>query len=168
MSVSLDPEEFTSLVSEVRLYAYFLLAATTAMLYDVCLMLPDEIVFVWRRKWSLLTTLYLIIRYFTLFNMVMQLALEIVPFKSVYVCKIVTYLAFGLDALSMIAVAVFGTVRVWGITGKRYLPALLVFVPSIFVPAINIYGYTIPESWSIIFGGPVAGCYAEGAGPSFH
>ncbi|TFK49922.1 hypothetical protein OE88DRAFT_1661332 [Heliocybe sulcata] len=48
-------------------------AATTWLVYDIVITLDQEIKFTWRSRWTIPKSLYIIVRYFTLANMLLYL-----------------------------------------------------------------------------------------------
>ncbi|KAI0072084.1 hypothetical protein K474DRAFT_1711900 [Panus rudis PR-1116 ss-1] len=70
----LTADELASWVSDLRMEATYASAAIALMLYDTALTFPQEIQFVWKKKWSVMTVLFLIIRHVE----VIALAMEVV------------------------------------------------------------------------------------------
>ncbi|KAG2337480.1 hypothetical protein BDR05DRAFT_774201 [Suillus weaverae] len=60
--VSNDPSWWPLINSNI-LYSYWIVAAGAVVVYDWVLSLGQEIELIWRQRWSLMTVLYLIIRY---------------------------------------------------------------------------------------------------------
>ncbi|KAG1738374.1 uncharacterized protein EDB91DRAFT_457133 [Suillus paluster] len=60
--VSNDPA-WWELINSARFNSYFLVAACAAVIYDWVLTFEEEIELIWRQRWSLITVLYLVIRY---------------------------------------------------------------------------------------------------------
>jgi len=60
--ISNDPELWP-LISGYRVYSYFVVASSVAVVYDWALNFGQEIELIWRRRWSLMTVLYIIVRY---------------------------------------------------------------------------------------------------------
>lgn len=60
--ISNDPSWWPLIIS-FRFSSYFVVASATAVVYDWALTFGQEIELVWRPRWSLLTYLYLVVRY---------------------------------------------------------------------------------------------------------
>ncbi|KAG1855324.1 hypothetical protein DFJ58DRAFT_727519 [Suillus subalutaceus] len=60
--VSNDPT-WWSTVNAYRVSSYFIVAASVGLMYDWALTLGQEVELVWRQRWSLMTVLYLGVRY---------------------------------------------------------------------------------------------------------
>lgn len=60
--ISNDPSWWPS-IEEYRVESYFALASTVAVIYDWALTFEQEVELVWKRKWSLMSVLYLGLRY---------------------------------------------------------------------------------------------------------
>ncbi|KAG2355204.1 hypothetical protein BDR07DRAFT_557727 [Suillus spraguei] len=62
-SISNDDPSQWPLISENIFYSYWTIAAGVVVLYDWVLTLGQEIELIWRKCWSPMTVLYLVIRY---------------------------------------------------------------------------------------------------------
>jgi len=51
------------LINGYRVYSYFVVAASVAVVYDWVLNFGQELELIWRRHWSLMTILYISVRY---------------------------------------------------------------------------------------------------------
>ncbi|KIK41196.1 hypothetical protein CY34DRAFT_806374, partial [Suillus luteus UH-Slu-Lm8-n1] len=60
--VSNDPGWWPSIDAQV-IYSYWMVAAGVLVVYDWVLTIGQEIELIWRQRWSLMTVLYLSIRY---------------------------------------------------------------------------------------------------------
>ncbi|KIK36109.1 hypothetical protein CY34DRAFT_539527 [Suillus luteus UH-Slu-Lm8-n1] len=63
--VSNDPSWWPTIDLNIA-YSYWIIAASVVVVYDWILTLGQEIELIWRQRWSLMTLLYLIIRYIAL------------------------------------------------------------------------------------------------------
>lgn len=68
--VSNDPGWWPT-IDSYRFYSYFAVVASVAVVYDWVLTLGQEVEMVWRQRWSLMTVLYLGIRYIGILYAVM-------------------------------------------------------------------------------------------------
>jgi len=60
--ISNDPT-WWPLINTYRLYSYFIVAASVAVIYDWVLNFGQELELIWRERWSLMTVLYISVRY---------------------------------------------------------------------------------------------------------
>ncbi|KAG1822142.1 hypothetical protein EV424DRAFT_823199 [Suillus variegatus] len=60
--VSNDPSSWPIINSNI-FFTYWAVAASVVVVYDWALTLGQEIELIWRQRWSLMTMLYLVIRY---------------------------------------------------------------------------------------------------------
>ncbi|KAG1844814.1 hypothetical protein DFJ58DRAFT_515308 [Suillus subalutaceus] len=60
--VSNDPS-WWPFINTVVIYSYFTVAASVGLIYDWALTFGQEVELIWRQRWSLMTFLYLIVRY---------------------------------------------------------------------------------------------------------
>ncbi|KAG2140136.1 hypothetical protein DEU56DRAFT_294675 [Suillus clintonianus] len=60
--VSNDPS-WWSTIKTLRFFSYFVVASSTAMIYDWALTFGQEVELIWRQRWSLMTVLYIGVRY---------------------------------------------------------------------------------------------------------
>lgn len=65
--VSDDPSWWPT-ISSSRIFSYFVVASSTALVYDWALTFGQEIELIWKRRWSLVTVLYLNLRYIGIIN----------------------------------------------------------------------------------------------------
>ncbi|KAG2103740.1 uncharacterized protein F5147DRAFT_838461 [Suillus discolor] len=86
--VSNDPS-YWPYISFIILVSYWTVAAGIVVVYDWVLTLGKEIELIWRQHWSLMTVLYLIIRYIG------------IPFSVVNLLRAITYYAINGTILSM-------------------------------------------------------------------
>ncbi|KAJ3476720.1 hypothetical protein NLI96_g10968 [Meripilus lineatus] len=59
-------------------------------------------------------------------------------------CRALTGFNYALVVSVLFSGTAFSSLRVWAISGKRMLPLVVVLVPSLVVPIVNIYGFTLP------------------------
>ncbi|KAI0078418.1 hypothetical protein K474DRAFT_1674125 [Panus rudis PR-1116 ss-1] len=125
------------------------LSAMTLVLYDYLLTFPQEVACIWNRKISAVTILFLTNRYATLFDLTLSTGYDIGS----------TYIRNPKHAYSYTPTRSFSCLRVWAIWERNILPAIPVFLLSMFVPAVRIYNYSVAEKWLIFTDGPLPGCW---------
>ncbi|KIK35664.1 hypothetical protein CY34DRAFT_811984 [Suillus luteus UH-Slu-Lm8-n1] len=124
--VSNDPS-WWSYIDLRFLSSYWLVAAGVVMVYDWVLTIGQEIELIWRQRWSLMTVLYLVIRYIG------------IPY-SVYVTrpKIGDILAYAINWTNVAITAMLGVIMIARLyamyQGSR---TILIFLVIIFL-AVNI------------------------------
>ncbi|KAF8126819.1 hypothetical protein EV363DRAFT_1452836 [Boletus edulis] len=55
--------ELQTALAELQLNDYISLVLATTVVYDYCLVIPKEVTYIWKRPWTWVSTLYLLIRY---------------------------------------------------------------------------------------------------------
>ncbi|KAG2343989.1 hypothetical protein BDR05DRAFT_962272 [Suillus weaverae] len=65
--VSNDPSWWPT-ISSFSIFSYFVVASSAALVYDWALTFGQEIELIWKRRWSLVTVLYLNLRYIGIIN----------------------------------------------------------------------------------------------------
>ncbi|OAX33119.1 hypothetical protein K503DRAFT_804638 [Rhizopogon vinicolor AM-OR11-026] len=78
MTIVSDDPSFWPLIGYFRGYSYFTVAATTALVYDWALTLGKETELIWGQRWSVMTILYLCVRYLG------------IPYSAIYTIESVT------------------------------------------------------------------------------
>jgi hypothetical protein len=61
--ISNDPATWP-VIDAYRFYSYFVVAAFVIVVYDWALIFGQEVELVWKQRWSLMTVMYLGLRYF--------------------------------------------------------------------------------------------------------
>ncbi|KAG1784730.1 uncharacterized protein HD556DRAFT_1531904 [Suillus plorans] len=121
--VSNDPSSWPHISSTI-FFSYWTIAAGVVVIYDWVLTLGQEIELIWRQRWSLMTVLYLIIRYIG------------IPFSVVNVLSTIAYYALNGTILALTAMlGVIMIARLYAMyQGSR---TMLMFLVIIFL-AVNI------------------------------
>ncbi|KAG1729362.1 hypothetical protein EDD22DRAFT_409083 [Suillus occidentalis] len=133
--VSNDPSWWPYVDSTV-FYSYWQVAFGVLVVYDWVLTIGQEIELIWRQRWSLMTVLYLVIRYvgipFSVANV-----LEIIPFVSL-TDAVSNILAYATNATNVVITAMLGVIMIARLyamyQGSR---TMLIFLVIIFL-AVNI------------------------------
>lgn len=164
-----DTEEQDSKLLSVVLNStrvgYCVLAAFAVLLYDICLTSSREVDCIWRRRFTAVTALFAINRYATLASMSLQVIAGMYVPKSTISCNAIKYSANVFDVLGAFTFAAFASLRIWAICGRKWFPLLVVLIPSLFIPCINIYNFSARFTVSVISSGPFAGCTFEPLDP---
>ncbi|KAI0080538.1 hypothetical protein K474DRAFT_203978 [Panus rudis PR-1116 ss-1] len=80
-----DSESAASVLSETRVSVGISIAAATILVYDTILTFPQEIKCIWSRKWSVVTLLYVALRYGTLLDNILSAAYSVMTPSHVVV-----------------------------------------------------------------------------------
>ncbi|KAK7693026.1 hypothetical protein QCA50_002591 [Cerrena zonata] len=149
--LGLTPDEAIFYISQIQLLNFLLAVALTLAVYDTILSFPKEVKCIWQGKFGTGPILYLFIRYGTVLNMFLELLSGFPVSKRVIYC----YTPLNQDARA------FDCVRIWSICQHAWIPTVLVFVLSMFEPAINIYARlpTFVGSYLVVPSGPLAHCW---------
>ncbi|KAI0075177.1 hypothetical protein K474DRAFT_1646913, partial [Panus rudis PR-1116 ss-1] len=135
-----DPQLIINELIDLRRIAAVNISATVLIAYDIVLTFSREVESIWKRQWSLITLLYVIIRYGALFDLLtnviftLYVANDVTPIS----CKALNDTLDVLDILLLSAIAAFTCLRVWAITARQWIPLVTVFLLSAFIPAANI------------------------------
>ncbi|KAG1789236.1 uncharacterized protein HD556DRAFT_1447086 [Suillus plorans] len=121
--VSDDPSWWPTISSDIFL-SYWMIAGATVVVYDWVLTLKQEIELIWRQHWSLMTLLYLAIRYIG------------IPYSAVYMLSNIT--DYAIDGTGVVITAMLGVIMIARLyamyQGSRMM---LIFLVIIFL-AVNI------------------------------
>ncbi|KAH9848729.1 hypothetical protein C2E23DRAFT_738700 [Lenzites betulinus] len=117
-----------------------LLTPYSALLaYDHLLTFSGEVQFVWGRKFSGATVIFLLNRYITLFNKILlPISTFWWPNQTDKNCAAPIILTEIFTVIAYFVVAVFSALRVYAIWNKDWRPFLLVLVIALTVPATNM------------------------------
>jgi len=119
--------------------------------YDTLLTFSREVDCIWNRKFSAVTVLYVLQRYTLLFCVILR---QYNP-STIIACKALLVMQDITNICSMMGVAAFSVLRTYAICGRVNVPVVLVFLCSMFLPAINLYNYSRPQEYLVIDGGCV-------------
>ncbi|KAJ3547620.1 hypothetical protein NM688_g5382 [Phlebia brevispora] len=123
---------------------YIQAATAVWLLYEYLLMVPDEIRCVWRRRRSAATFIYLTLRYFTLLDQ-LHLLQYVVHWSNspssaqLTACTAIWRFVQSVDIIFYIAVAAFGTIRIYAITEKSMKRTALVWGLSLVFICCDLY-----------------------------
>ncbi|CAL1714727.1 unnamed protein product [Somion occarium] len=154
-----DPEIVAAEVEDVRRIGSVLIASSVLVAFDIVLTFSREVECIWKRKWNAVTLLYIVNRYGALFDLMVGAIFTLYVAKTVASCKAIDYSTFFFDILVLSGIAAFTCLRVWATCDRKWLPLIVVFLLSFFVPAANIYAFSTPAQWIVVPSGPVAGCF---------
>ncbi|KAI0827779.1 hypothetical protein BC628DRAFT_1418373 [Trametes gibbosa] len=146
---------------------YCIVASSVLLWYDFVLTLPDEYRHMWRRKFTGATAIYLVMRYSAIFDRVF-FCLEVLVWNStdqgcvVYLCLLVsidplsscvdlTHTDDVFTILNYLAIALFTTMRVYGVWGRDWKP-LLVALPLSFLQPVSLVPNNIWDDVAPYFG----------------
>lgn len=151
---NVDP---TFLISLAYQQTYCDIAATTMIIYDIILTFNRERTTIWKRKFSVVTLLFLSMRYFVLITQIMSIVNEFQP--SVLVsCRATLFVYYTTGLLTRLSSAVFHALRVWAIWGRQWLPLLIVLPVALLPITLVVYQATTLEVTAAPGPFPIGGC----------
>jgi len=134
-------------------------ASIAVLLYDILLTFDREVTCIWKRKTSAVTFIYLYLRYATLAFQIPHLVNSIQPGNPIG-CKVTGYLADALCVSLLFTAAVFISLRMFAIWGRRWL-VLVVILPISLVPAVSnayLFSFMRLSPLATTPGSPLHGC----------
>ncbi|KAK7684367.1 hypothetical protein QCA50_012314 [Cerrena zonata] len=114
------PQEIISELLQQQTISYVLAVAITLAIYDCVHSWSQELAYIWRRKATLVSILYIWIRYDVM------------------------------GILNRFSYAAFNCLRIWGISLHQWTPTLFVSLLSMFDPVINIYNLADPTDYVMV------------------
>ncbi|KIK39609.1 hypothetical protein CY34DRAFT_808061 [Suillus luteus UH-Slu-Lm8-n1] len=120
MVVVLNDPSLWPMISWNMFLSYWTVAAGVMVVYDWALTFEQEIELIWRQRWSLMTVLYLVIRYIG------------IPY---YVCNIMSYIMNGTNVVVTALLGVIMITRLYAMYQRSRIT--LIFLVIIFL-AVNI------------------------------
>ncbi|KAG1748431.1 uncharacterized protein EDB91DRAFT_878893 [Suillus paluster] len=88
--ISNDPS-WWPLINLTRISSYFVVASSAGVMYDWALSFGQEVELVWRQRWSLMTVLYLSVRYVGIIYIVISIMLNV---PTIPVTPVVSYIMY--------------------------------------------------------------------------
>ncbi|KAI0365794.1 hypothetical protein BV20DRAFT_1056178 [Pilatotrama ljubarskyi] len=176
MSDSADQEN-QELITALRLFTISNtceIVGVALLAYDHLLTFSDEVHFVWGRKFSGATVVFVLNRYVTLFSKIvlpistfwwpnqtdkvstLNMTGGVMCLKACRSCAAPVILTEIFTVVAYFVVAVFSALRVYAIWDKDWRPLLLVLIIALSVPVTNMYHYiqSIPQAFLY----PLYGC----------
>ncbi|KAG2337438.1 hypothetical protein BDR05DRAFT_772037 [Suillus weaverae] len=156
--VSNDPSWWPLINSNI-LYSYWIVTAGAVVVYDWVLTLGQEIELIWRQRWSLMTVLYLIIRYIGLPYSVVSI-LQNMPLVSLTdaVSNIIYY---AISGTNVVVAAILGVIMIARLHAMyQRSRTMLIFLVIIFL-AVNI-------ACGVIAAIGIKSCCSRGADTLWH
>jgi hypothetical protein len=94
MIVSNDPT-WWPIINANLIFSYFAVAASVGVMYDWTLTMGQEIELIWRQRWSLMTFLYLTVRYAGIAYVVMVMIDSVPTISMTDAGCLIVYIAFA-------------------------------------------------------------------------
>ncbi|KAG2355206.1 hypothetical protein BDR07DRAFT_1426980 [Suillus spraguei] len=138
--ISNDPSWWPTISWNI-LFSYWAVAAGVVVVYDWVLTLGQEVELIWRQRWSLITVLYLVLRYMGIPCSVIGV-LQNMPFVSVTDagCNIVYY---AVNVGNVVAAAVLGVIMIARLHAINHRSRIMLIFLVVTYLAINIACVTI-------------------------
>ncbi|KAG2114870.1 hypothetical protein BD769DRAFT_1095612 [Suillus cothurnatus] len=136
MTVVINDPSLWPIINWNIIYSYWTVTAGVVVAYDWILTLEQEIELIWRQRWSLMTVLYLAIRYIGIPHSVAN-ALPNIPFVSLLdaVSNITDYIRNGTNFVVTVMLGVVMIARLHAMYQRSGI--MLIFLVTIFL-AVNI------------------------------
>ncbi|KAG1750041.1 uncharacterized protein EDB91DRAFT_1244634 [Suillus paluster] len=122
MTVVSDDPSFWPIINASRIGSYFTVVAAVGVIYDWALSSGQEIELIWRQRWSLMTALYLSVRYLGIIYAVIIVLLTVptisgtdMQSRKVLILIVVTLLA------TSIVDGVVVAIQLWNITAEEVI-----------------------------------------------
>ncbi|KAG1883406.1 hypothetical protein F4604DRAFT_288577 [Suillus subluteus] len=105
--ISNDPSWWPLINSHI-IFSYFIVAASIGVMYDWVLAFGQEVELIWRQRWSLMTVLYLTVRYIGIIyaGMNIQMAVQIIPLQD----SVSLIMYFALYWTTWVLISIFGVI----------------------------------------------------------
>ncbi|KAG1743991.1 uncharacterized protein EDB91DRAFT_206691 [Suillus paluster] len=136
--VSNDPS-WWPLINVTRIASYFVVASSAAVMYDWALTFAQEVELIWRQRWSLMTFMYLGVRYLGLVYAVNSILFDTPTISLTVVVSLV--LCIIQDWTTIIVIAILGAIMIARLyamyQGSRKVLILLIVV---FLPVNVVCG----------------------------
>ncbi|KAI0794831.1 hypothetical protein C8Q75DRAFT_747617 [Abortiporus biennis] len=127
-------------------------------IYDYFITFDQEVQHIWKTKFNLSSTIFVVNRYFNLFAVVGFAAVQLFP-RTRLSCLGLSFSIWVSITVSEIAFSFFFVVRTWAIWGQQFLP-LLVLTPL----ALSVIAFNAALNFATTYGGiyplqtPYGGC----------
>ncbi|TCD68167.1 hypothetical protein EIP91_011445 [Steccherinum ochraceum] len=141
------------IIQAYRLYREvncFNVAARSLFIWDYVITFSKEVRYVWGRKPTIATVLFMVNRYvnlsvtvFQLFSQASSQRAERYCFISTSICKVVVRFVQAQITVSLLVFALFFSLRIYATWGRDWRPALPILLLALVPPATNLYQYSV-------------------------
>ncbi|TBU26484.1 hypothetical protein BD311DRAFT_667451 [Dichomitus squalens] len=137
---AMEAAQIITLVAESTISNYISLAITSLLAYEWVIGLGKEVNLFWREKVTGATVLFLLNRYAPLVYMLSSYSgsMAVTDKVAVESCNASVMTSFALDNLQYVPWALFSSLRVYALCGKRWVAAMPVLVFSVIPIGINL------------------------------
>ncbi|KAG2055197.1 hypothetical protein BDR06DRAFT_1007105 [Suillus hirtellus] len=166
MTLILNDPSLWPLISSYRVSSYFIVVASTSVIYDWVLTFGLEVELVWKQRWSLITVLFLSVRYLGISYAVLSVLFNVPTISMTDAFNIMTatavsfILTIAVDWIAMVVTAMLGLimlVRLYAMyqrSRKVLIPLVVIFVTAIIfvgvASAVTMRDISVEEA--ILFG----------------
>jgi len=150
-----DSQEELAVIKQTITTQYCLVAALVFILYDTILCFDLEFKYIWKRKPSLVTFLYIASRYGCVVSSVFAVG-SVWP-TTVLSCIVTNDIYIIASVITSAATVALGAFRVWAIWTHQWIFFLLVLATGLVLPCIRIYYATAQREDGLDTSTPVVG-----------
>ncbi|KAH8083298.1 hypothetical protein BXZ70DRAFT_958347 [Cristinia sonorae] len=131
----------------------YIIAAKALFIWDYIITLDNEVRYVWGRKPTIATILFLLNRYVVLACMLFQL---IVLGGTEVSCNSIVRIVQTLVVISLFVLAAFFSLRIYATWGRDWRPAVPILLLALVSPVANVWIYS--QSTPVVAPFPAVGC----------
>ncbi|KAG1766826.1 hypothetical protein EV702DRAFT_783907 [Suillus placidus] len=141
MTLASNDPNWWHVINANRAGSYFIVAASVGVIYDSVLTFAQEVELVWRQRWSLMTVLYLSLRYIGIISAVISILINLPTFPRTDTVSYIMY--FALSWISVVVPAMLGVIMIARLHAMyQRSRKVLIFLVIIFL-VVNISGAVI-------------------------
>ncbi|KAG2037995.1 hypothetical protein BDR03DRAFT_357355 [Suillus americanus] len=136
MTLVSDDPSWWPFINSSRIASYFLVAASAGVMYDWALTLGQEVELLWRQRWSLMTVMYLSLRYLGILYAVLNILFDVLTIPVTDTVSRIMYLT--MSWVDVVVLAIMGVIMIARLHAMyQQSRRLLVFLIIVFL-AVNI------------------------------
>ncbi|KAG2337764.1 hypothetical protein BDR05DRAFT_743588 [Suillus weaverae] len=141
MTLASNDPNWWHVINANRAGSYFIVAASVGVIHDSVLTFAQEVELVWRQRWSLMTVLYLSLRYIGIIYAVISILICLPTFPTTDTVSYIMY--FALSWISVVVPAMLGVIMIARLHAMYQRSRnVLIFLVIIFL-VVNISGAVI-------------------------
>ncbi|KAG2033408.1 hypothetical protein BDR03DRAFT_967741 [Suillus americanus] len=135
--LSNDPSRWPS-INASHISSYFAVASSVGVVYDWALTFGQEVELIWRQRWSLMTFLYLSIRYFGIIHAVINILMNLPILVTDTSCQIMFVALYWIGAVVITMLEVIVVTRLHAMYQRSRKVLIILIVAFLAVAVTNI------------------------------